>query len=140
MKALAMESKNSGPEVFDRWGRRFRCLCGRVLRHPATGRPRVHCGRHECALRWLRLQRAAKRTPRYTEADQKEALELWRGTCGACLEVIRITDPWPRFVEGVVPVHVGCAGAELPQLTRTWLARCAPGCPIPNPFAGGRIS
>lgn len=138
--------ENSPAGVSDRWGRRLTCVaCGRKLSHPEHGgRPRVICGRHQCELAWRRLKRKAESPPPpWTEADVPEARRVWRGRCAYCDQlstgalVVFSMAPLPVCIEHEAFGPLIGTTPERCRRAQRWLSNCKPGCPLPNPWAGG---
>lgn len=115
----------------DTWGRRLLCAsCGRKLRHPSVGRPRVACARPECQLQRQRQLRAGQRS-RWTAEDLTEALAKWGWRCAICGKesgYVRADLHQP------LPAHRECLRRKpIPLRAQAWLERCVPGCPLPRP-------
>lgn len=135
---MLSQSKNRPAEFsdFDAWGRRLTCAgCGKKLRQPKEGRPRVICGAKECAAVRKR-QRLEALELRWGRMDYLEALHLWGG-CAYCggLGDIQETTVGKRLVP--CPACLSCRSGGIPpgRITAVdeWAARCSPGIPFPRP-------
>lgn len=112
-------------------------ICGATFKQPGNGRPRKLCRKPECERARSKQNKAAIAAPspaRWTEADRFEAIDLWRGHCAICREFPEIIGCRP---DTILPVCAECLTVPVPDLAARWLANCHPGCPLPNPYAGG---
>lgn len=123
------------PET-DAWGRRLTCLvCGERLRHPSIGRPRTVCP-GQCQ----RHRRRQRTRTAWGAADWQEALRVWAHACAHCGQHRGLRNG-SKGKGPPLPLCANCleTAANLDRLLtadariREWVARCAPGCPLPRP-------
>ena len=128
-----------GPYEIPLYGR---CaICSGLFRQPGNGRPRLLCRRRRCTRERHNQQRRkyeGRGARVWTHADRQEAELLWKGYCAVCDQPLALEQWLPTAYQGgITPVHLICLAERLPPRAAAWLARCKPGCPLPNPFAGG---
>jgi hypothetical protein len=133
--------------VFDPQGRRIACAaCGKRLKHPHEGRPRVICATRACALAYRRLRKADQRERRvaWRLEDFEEALRVWELRCAFCERKSLDLEP-SRYHLAPLPACQRCAndaraqliaGAEAQERIARYLERAAPGAPLPSPYLG----
>lgn len=135
MSAAAENVFRHGPTGIALFGE---CLvCGDRFRQPRHGRPRILCRKGECLTTHRRSHRRVEppELAAFTAMDFDEAKRVWQQVCAIC----RVWRPlFPMRGTAILPVCRECRAAPLQGTPRQWLSRCRPGCPLPDPWKGGR--